>query len=300
MNTKNYFGGMEGGGTKFVCAVAARSKRIIDEVTIPTTTPNETLNHAIAFFRNYSRKLAAIGLAPFGPLDMQKDSPTYGCITDTPKPGWSGTDVLGLFRSKFKVPFTFDLDVGAAAFGEWVGVPDNRRLNSLVYVTIGTGIGAGVIANRHLVYGLVHPEVGHMRIPHDRKKDPFPGVCPFHGDCLEGLAGGLALGQRWREAARDLPDKHPAWDLEAGFIAAALVNMILTISPQRIVLGGGVMKRRLLFPLIRKKVQDLLNGYIPSPSILETIDQYIVPPALGDRSGVLGAIALAKARSKRK
>jgi fructokinase len=202
--------------------------------------------------------------------------------------------VVAAFQHNFDVPLAFDLDVNAAAFGEYSLIPENRGLESLVYFTIGTGIGAGVIINRKVAHGLTHPEAGHMRLPHDRKKDPFPGICPFHGDCFEGMASGPALALRWRKPADTLPDNHPAWDLEALYIAYALVNVILTLSPQRIVLGGGVMERQLLLPLIRGKVRRLLNGYLASPVLSGGMEEYIVPPALGKRSGVLGALALAK------
>jgi fructokinase len=290
MNEK-LFGGMEGGGTKFICAVGTGPDEMVEEIQFPTTTPEETLGRAIDFFRKHD--LAAIGLAPFGPLDLNPDSPMYGSITATPKPGWAGTNVLATFQDKFSLPMTVDLDVNAAAFGEYVLVEKNRGLDSLVYFTIGTGIGAGVIINRQLVHGLTHPEAGHVCIPHDWKTDPFPGNCPFHGDCFEGLANGPAIRARWGLPGEELPDDHPAWELEAGYIAATLVNVILTISPQRIVLGGGVMERRQLFPLIRGRVKELLNGYIASPVFTGTMDEYIVPPALGRRSGVLGAMAMA-------
>jgi fructokinase len=235
-----------------------------------------------------------MGLAPFGPLDLNPASPTYGSITATPKAGWSDTDILGRFRRHFDVPMAFDLDVNAAAFGEYFWLPENRGLDSLVYFTIGTGIGAGVIVNGKVVHGLTHPEAGHVRLPHDRQKDPFPGGCPFHGDCFEGLANGPAISKRWGQPAESLPDDHPAWDLEAGYIAAALANVICSLSPQRIVLGGGVMERRFLFSLIRNRVREILNGYIPSPVIAGTMELYIVPPGLGKRSGILGAMAMAK------
>jgi len=286
------YGGMEGGGTKFVCAVGSGKGKIIEEVRFPTTTPDETIGQAIAFFQKY--EVSAIGLASFGPLDLNTASPTFGSITATPKPGWAGTNVVAAFQRNFDVPLAFDLDVNAAAFGEYSLIPENRGLESLVYFTIGTGIGAGVIINRKVAHGLTHPEAGHMRLPHDRKKDPFPGICPFHGDCFEGMASGPALAHRWRKSAETLPDNHPAWELEALYIAYALVNVILTLSPQRIVLGGGVMERHLLLPLIRDKVRRLLNGYLASPVLSGGMEEYIVPPALGKRSGVLGALALAK------
>jgi fructokinase len=286
------YGGMEGGGTKFVCAVGSGKDKIVEEVRFPTTTPGETIGKAIAFFQKYD--VSAIGLASFGPLDLNKASPTFGSITATPKLGWTGINVVAAFQRKFDVPLAFDLDVNAAAFGEYYLIPENKGLESLVYFTIGTGIGAGVIINGKVAHGLTHPEAGHMRLPHDRKKDPFPGICPFHGDCFEGMASGPALAHRWRKPAETLPDNHPSWELEALYIAYAMVNVILTISPQRIVLGGGVMERTLLLPLIRAKVRRLLNGYLASPVLSGTMEEYIVPPALGKRSGVLGALALAK------
>jgi fructokinase len=283
---------MEGGGTKFICAVGSGKGEIVEEVRIATTTPEQTLNQAISFFRNFN--ISAIGLAPFGPLDLDPTSPSYGSITATPKPGWAGTNVVEAFQRVFDIPLAFELDVNAAAFGEYSLILDNQGLESLVYFTIGTGIGAGVIINGKVTHGLIHPEAGHMRLPHDHKKDPFPGTCPFHGDCFEGMASGPSLARRWRKPAETLPDNHPAWDQEALYIAYALVNVILMLSPQRIVLGGGVMEHLPLFPRIRGKVRGLLNGYLASPVFAGTMDEYIVPPALGRRSSVLGAMALAK------
>jgi len=293
MSDKRLFGGMEGGGTKFVCAVGSGPDEIVAEIRYPTTSPGETLAKALDFFGKFD--LAGIGLAPFGPLDLNPASPTYGSIAATPKPGWSWTNVLGAFRARFDLPLAFDLDVNAAAYGEYAWVPENQGLDSLVYFTIGTGIGAGILIGGRLVHGLTHPEAGHIRLPHDRAADPFPGSCPFHGDCFEGLANGPAITARWGQPSDGLPDEHPAWALEAGYIAHALVNMILTLSPQRIVLGGGVMKRMQLFPIIRHRVREILNGYVASPVIAGSMDEFIVPPALGGRSGVLGALALARA-----
>ena len=289
---KKLYGGMEGGGTKFVCAVGSGPDEIVEEVRFPTTTPVETLDLAIAFFQKYD--LSAIGLAPFGPLDLDPASPAYGSITATPKPGWAGTNVVAIFRRIFNIPLAFELDVNAAAFGEYAWIPENKELDSLVYFTIGTGINAGTIINGKVTHGLTHPEAGHMRLPHDRIEDPFPGICPFHGDCFEGMASGPALARRWRRPAELLPDNHTAWEQEAKYIAYALVNVILMLSPQRIVLGGGVMEHFPLFQSIRGKVQRLLNGYIASPLLTGTMEEYIVPPALGKRSGVLGALGLAK------
>lgn len=285
------YGGMEGGGTKFVCAVGTGPDEIIAETRFPTTTPEETLEQAIAFFKKY--KLAGIGLAPFGPLDLNPASPGYGSITATPKPGWSNANILGTFRKQFDLPMAFDLDVNAAAFGEFTWVPENQGLESLVYFTIGTGIGAGILFDGKVVHGLTHPEAGHVQLPHDRQKDPFAGVCPFHGDCFEGLANGPAIAKRWGLEAQSLPVNHPAWELEATYIAEALSATIYLVSPQRIVLGGGVMEQSQLFPLIRQKVCENLNSYIASPVITAGMDEYIVAPSLGKRSGILGAMAMA-------
>jgi fructokinase len=286
------YGSMEGGGTKFLCAVGTGPNKIIDEIRFSTSTPDETIDNAITFFTKYT--LSAIGLAPFGPLDLNPASPTFGFITATPKPNWSHTDILGRFRRYFDIPLAFDLDVNAAAFGEYHWLPENQGLESLVYFTIGTGIGAGIIVNGNVVHGLTHPEAGHIRLPHDQQRDPFKGNCPFHSDCFEGLANGPAIGKRWGQPAESLPEDHPAWSLEADYIAFALIAVICLLSPQRIVLGGGVMDRRQLFPLIRQKVRENLNNYISSPVITGTMNDFIVPPGLGKRSGILGAMAMAK------
>ena len=286
------YGGMEGGGTKFVCAVGTGPENIVDEARFPTTTPSETIAQAISFFKKH--RPTAIGIASFGPVDLNPASPTYGFITATPKAGWSQTDVLGRFQREFDLPLAFETDVNAAAYGEYIWIAENRDLESLVYFTIGTGIGAGILQNGCLVHGLTHPEAGHMRLPHDLTRDPFMGECPFHGDCFEGLANGPALALRWQQPAETLPMDHPAWDLEAEYIALALVNVICLLSPQRIILGGGVMQQAGLFPLIRKKAAELLNEYIVSPVIAGDMKDFIVPPGMGKRSGILGAMALAR------
>lgn len=284
-------GGIEAGGTKWVCAVADGADQIIALDTFPTTNPEETLGKAIAFFRGQER-VAAIGIGSFGPLDPDPNSPTWGYITTTPKPGWMDTDVAGTIGRAFGVPVGFDTDVNAAALGEhrWGAA---RGLDTFSYLTIGTGIGGGGMANGKLMHGLLHPEFGHIRIPHDLEADPYGGACPFHGDCLEGLAAGPAIEKRWGQRGETLPDDHPAWALEARYLALALVNLTCALSPQRIIMGGGVMAAH-LFPLLRREVQSLLNGYLQIPDLLSGIETYIVPPALGNRAGVLGAIALAQ------
>ena len=283
------YGGIEAGGTKFVCAVGS-SPDDVHETRFPTTMPEETINRAIAFFRE--QRVAAIGIASFGPIDLRFDSPTFGYITTTPKPGWANTDLAGAIKRALDVPVGFDTDVNVAALGEhrWGAA---RGLDSFIYLTIGTGIGGGGLSSGRLLHGLIHPEMGHIRLPHDFARDPFPGSCPYHGDCFEGLASGPALEKRWGQRAETLPADHPAWELQAHYLALALVNYVCTLSPQRIILGGGVMEQPQLFPLIRRAVQQLLNGYVPSPAIVENIDAYIVPPGLGKRAGVLGALALA-------
>jgi fructokinase len=285
-------GGLEAGGTKFVCAVGTGPDDIRAEARFATTTPDETIGQAIEFFRQHPG-LAAIGIAAFGPLDLNLRSPTYGHITATPKPGWTNTNLIGPFREAFSAPVGFDTDVNGAALGEWRWGAA-QGLDTALYLTIGTGIGGGALAGGKLLHGLVHPEMGHIRLPHDFQRDPFPGACPFHGDCFEGLASGPALEKRWGAKAETFGPEHPAWALEALYIALALTAFICTLSPQRIILGGGVMAQAHLFLLVRAEAQRLLNGYVQSPALIEHIDEYITPPKLGGRAGVLGAMALAE------
>lgn len=293
------YGGIEGGGTKFICAVGTSPDDIRRETRIPTTTPDETLDQAISFFKQAEMdfgRLSALGFASFGPIDPNPASPTYGFILPTPKPGWSNANVLGMLKSAFDLPMAFDLDVNGAALGEWTWGAA-QGLDTFMYLTVGTGIGGGLMANGKLLHGLLHPEMGHIPIPHDWKRDPFEGACPFHKDCFEGLASGPALEKRWGKKAETLPPDHPAWELEAHYIALALANYIYTLSPQRIIIGGGVGGRESLLPMICKNVQDILNGYVQSLAVTQNIAEYIVPPALGSRAGMLGAIALAAAAS---
>ena len=290
----SYYGGIEGGGSKFVCMVASGPTDIRAETRFPTTNPAETLGRAVAFFKQQAQQLtlSAVGVASFGPLSLDSTMPTFGQITNTIKPGWANTAIVGMLEAELNIPVIIDTDVNAAAFAEyWWGAA--QALDPILYVTVGTGIGGGVVCRGKALHGLMHPEIGHMLIPHDRKLDSFSGVCPFHQDCFEGLASGTAMRQRWGQPAEMLPDDHPAWKIEAYYIALALANLILSFSPRRIVVGGGVMHHADLFPLVRRNVRQFLNGYIQSPQIIESIDQYIVPPALGNHAGVLGAIALA-------
>ncbi len=289
------YGGIEAGGTKMVCAVGSGPEDMRAEVRFPTTTPDETLGQIITFFQEQQREtpLAALGIGAFGPLSPDPAAPDYGFITSTPKPGWAMVDVAGTIGRALSLPVGFDTDVNVAALGEarWGAA---QGLTSFLYLTVGTGIGGGGLYNGRLMHGLLHPEMGHILLPHNRVADPFPGVCPYHGDCLEGLASGPAMKARWGAAADTLPLDHPAWALEAHYIALACVNFICTLSPQRIIIGGGVMSQGHLFPLIQQEVKSLLNGYVQAPAILQHLDIYIVPPALGNQAGVLGAIALAE------
>ncbi len=290
------YGAIEAGGTKFVCAVGSGPDDLRAETRFPTTMPGETIGRAIAFFeaqRAAHGPLAALGIASFGPVDLDRASPRYGYITSTPKPGWQYADLVGPLARALGVPVGFDTDVNGAALGEWRWGAA-QGLTTFLYLTIGTGIGGGGMVNGRLLHGLTHPEMGHMLIPHDRARDPFDGVCPYHGDCLEGLASGVAIGRRWNRPAAELGPEHPAWALEARYLALGLVNLIVTLSPQRLILGGGVMEQPQLFSLVRADVQRLLAGYVESPALAEAIDSYIVPPGLGNRAGVLGAIALAQ------
>ena len=276
-------GGVEAGGTKFVCAIG-RADTIVAETRVATTSPAETLAAAITFFKSHG-PLAALGVASFGPIDLVTRSPSYGFITTTPKAGWAHTDIVGPLRRALGIPVAFDTDVNAAALAEqrWGAA---RDVASVVYVTVGTGIGGGAVVNGRPVHGLVHPEMGHARIPHDRAVDPFEGACPRHGDCWEGLAAAPALAARWGRPPESLPDDHPAWDLEARYLALGLVNVMLTLSPERVVLGGGVMSRPGLLERVGTHGSALLGGYVRSAEI--------VAPELGKRSGVLGALALAE------
>ena len=278
------YGGVEAGGTKFVCAIGSGPEDL-ERTSFPTTMPEETIARAIAFFRDRA-PLRSLGIASFGPVDPNPRSETYGYITSTPKEGWRNTDIAGMLGRALGVRVGFDTDVNAAALAEsqWGSA---RGLDDVVYITVGTGIGGGALAGGRLVHGLLHPEMGHMRLPHDLTADPYTGVCPYHGDCLEGLASGPAIEKRWGLPARELPAGHPAWRLEARYLAAGVVNMVCTLSPRRVIMGGGVMEQQQLFPMIREEVAAMLNGYVAAPEI--------GPPALGKDAGVLGAIALAMA-----
>ncbi|MGB3300167.1 MAG: ROK family protein, partial [Phormidesmis sp.] len=292
------FGGIEAGGTKFVCAVGTGPSDVRAFVRIPTTTPAETISRVIDFFGQQIKRegpLDAVGIGAFGPVDLRPSSSTFGWFLNTPKPGWQQVDFAGVIERELRVPVGFDSDVNAAALGEYCW-GNAQGLETFIYLTVGTGIGGGGMVGGQLIHGLLHPEMGHVFIPRDRTTDPFAGVCPFHQDCLEGLASGVAIEKRWGQEAASLPVDHPAWTLEAQYLTAGLINYILTLSPERIIMGGGVMEQQQLFGLIHTQVRKQLNGYLDVPKITHDIENYIVPPKLGSRAGIMGAFALAQQR----
>jgi fructokinase len=287
------FGGIEAGGTKFVCGIGTGPGDLI-KAQFVTSDPELTLARVVDFFREQAGdELEPVGIGSFGPVDLDLTSPTYGYITSTPKVRWQNFDLAGTISRELGVPVGFDTDVNAAMLGEaqWGAA---QGLSDALYLTIGTGIGGGVLAHGQVVHGLVHPEIGHLRIPHDVSDDPFPGSCPYHGNCLEGLASGPAMEERWNAPPGNLPLDHVAWILEAHYLSLALVNIALTLSPQRILLGGGVMQQSHLFPMIRQEFARLLNGYVRHPDILDHLDEYIQPARLGGDAGILGALVLAQ------
>jgi fructokinase len=284
------FGSIEAGGTKFVCGIGGRNGEIYERISFPTTTPQETIKQVVSFFNQ--KNIEAIGIGSFGPIDLNKASETYGYITSTPKPYWNNFDFIGEMKKHFSVPIGFDTDVNGAALGEskWGAA---TGLDSCIYMTVGTGIGVGAMTEGKLLHGLLHPEMGHIMIRR-HPQDQFEGSCPYHRDCLEGMASGPSIEKRWRKVGSELSNDKTVWEIESYYLAQAIANYILILSPKKIILGGGVMKQEQLFPLIRKEVVNLLNGYIQSNEILEEIDSYIVPPGLGDNAGLAGAIALAQ------
>ena len=279
---------IEAGGTKFICGIGNEKGEIFEKISIPTTVPEETMKKVIEYFKE--KEFEAMGIGSFGPIDPVKSSETYGCISKTPKPHWSDYNIVGELKKNFNVPMEFDTDVNGAALGEslWGA---GKGLNNVMYITVGTGIGAGAVVNGKMLQGLTHPEMGHISIKRN-ENDKYKGKCPFHSDCLEGLASGPAIEERWGEKGYNLEDKNEVWELEAYYLAQALVNYILILSPERIIMGGGVMKQKHMFPLIRKNVKEFLNGYVHKKEILEDIDNYIVYPGLEENAGLMGSLAL--------
>lgn len=284
------YGGIELGGTKMVCGIADEAMNIIDRFVIDTTTPNETLTKLYEYFKD--KNVSSLGIASFGPVDLNKNSDTYGYITTTPKPNWNNTNVLKYFES-LNVPIGFDTDVNGSCLGE-VMHGAGKSLSNVIYGTIGTGIGFGVYLNNELIHGLMHPETGHMLInKHELDKD-FKGPCPYHENCLETLASGPSIESRYHKKAYDLYDNEDVWKLEAYYLGQAISNCITMYSPERIILGGGVMHTPGLIELVRKETLKNLNNYIKKDEIINKIDEYIVLPKLEDNAGLIGAVELGK------
>lgn len=281
-------GALEAGGTKMVCAIGNEKGDILKREVFPTTTPWETMPPMIAFFKKEG--IEALGIGCFGPINPGKGTPKYGFITSTPKLAWQDFDIVGEFERALHCPVGFDTDVNAAALGEaYYGI--TKGLQNSIYMTIGTGIGVGVYAEGRLMHGMMHPEAGHILI-HRHPADTYEGCCPFHKDCLEGLAAGPALEKRWGSKGATLTDKSEVWEMESYYIAQACVNYAMILSPERIVLGGGVMKQPALLPLIREKFTELLAGYIRTDEIADA-EHYIVAASLEDNQGVMGCLSLA-------
>lgn len=282
------YGALEAGGTKMVCALGNENGEILDRVSIPTVTPEETLPKLVGYFKG--KDIAALGIGCFGPIDLNRSSATYGSITTTPKIAWRNCDIVGTMKKALGVPVGFDTDVNGSMLGEatWGCA---KGLETAIYITIGTGIGVGVMANGRLLHGMQHPEGGHI-ILKSHPEDTYKGKCPYHGTCLEGMAAGPAIEERWGKKGVELADNLKVWEFESYYIAQALVDYIMILSPQKIILGGGVMHQEHLLPMIRKKTVELLNGYILSKEI-ENIEDYIVLPSLDDNQGIMGAVKLA-------
>jgi fructokinase len=289
-------GAIEAGGTKFVCSVGDMDFNVIDLIEIPTTFPTETMKKVKEFFTQYS--IQALGVGSFGPADINPDSANYGCITTTPKEQWQHFNIISSLRDHFDIPMVFDTDVNMAAMGEAkFGAAQN--VNSCIYVTIGTGIGVGAVINGKMLQGLSHPEMGHI-VVRRHWKDHFEGSCPFHRDCLEGLASGPAIEKRWNQKAFLLENQSEVWEIEGYYIAQALMTYILTLSPEKIILGGGVMRQRQILPIIYKHLQATNNHYLSFPQLEDQISDYIVTPGIEGLSAIKGAFYLAKSNLESK
>lgn len=282
-------GALEAGGTKMVCAIGNEKGEIFEKISIPTKTPETTMPEMIQWFK--AKKIEALGIGCFGPIDPDKDSPTYGYITSTPKLAWKDYNIVGAFEEQLCCPVGFDTDVNGSALGE-VTFGQAKGKKNIVYLTVGTGIGAGVYAEGKLLHGMLHPEAGHI-LMRRREDDHYEGKCPYHKTCLEGLAAGPAIEERWGKKGIELQERDEVWDLEAYYLAQALTDYILILAPQLIILGGGVMHQEQLFTRIRSYVKEMLNGYIKTKE-LEDIDHYIVPASLHDDQGIMGALELGR------
>ncbi|PKM94385.1 MAG: fructokinase [Firmicutes bacterium HGW-Firmicutes-1] len=283
------YGAIEAGGTKIICAVGNEQGEVFNLIRLDTLTPDVTMPKIIEYFKE--NQVESIGIGTFGPAGVNPDAANFGYILDTPKLPWAHFNFLGALKEHFDIPMNFDTDVNGAALAEhqW-GAAQN--VNSCIYITVGTGIGGGAFVNGKLLHGLLHPEMGHFLIPR-HPQDQFEGVCPFHGNCLEGMASGPSIEKRWGQKAYLLDAAHPAWEMEAYYLAQGVLTYIMILSPERIILGGGVMGQKHLLDMVRKNVQELLKEYIKVPQLEGDIDQYIVSPQLGENAGTYGALALA-------
>jgi fructokinase len=289
------YGAIEGGGTKFVCAVGHSATDVHESIVVPTSDPESTLRACVDFFAAAERKfgpLGALGFGCFGPLDLRMESSTHGHILATPKPAWSGVNLLAPLHSRFGVPIAIDTDVATAALAEW-RLGAGRGFGSVAYVTVGSGIGADVAPHDKLMSRLMHPEMGHLSVRRDAR-DAFVGVCPFHGDCLEGLASGPAIYKRWGCELAKLPAQHEAWSIIGGYLGQLAATIALMLSVECIIFGGGVMASGLLLPHIRAAAAASLNGYLQPLSHAGVLDSYITAPVLGGRAGIVGALLLAE------
>ncbi len=282
------YGSIEAGGTKFVCAIGNSKLEILERVSFPTTNPDETMKQVVAFFKQYQTQLASIGVGSFGPIDIHHDSATYGHITSTPKLAWQNFDFVGTLKKYFNIPIAWTTDVNAACYGEYVA-GNGKGLTSVVYYTVGTGIGGGALQNGAFVEGFSHPEMGHMLVKR-HPEDTFLGNCPFHQDCLEGMAAGPALEKRTGTKGENLLAEDPVWEIEADYIAQCAYNTTLMFAPDIIIFGGGVMKQDHMKKKVQEKFAKLVNHYVTTPAV----EEYIVTPKLGNNAGTIGCLALAQ------
>ena len=279
-------GALEAGGTKMVCAVGREDGTILEQMSIPTTTPEETLPKIVSYCKD--KEIQALGVAAFGPVDLDPSSDTYGYILNTPKLAWRNKDLLGGLK-ELGVPMGLDTDVNGSCLGEMT-YGCAKGLDSVIYLTIGTGIGVGVGINGRPLHGMLHPEGGHILL-NIHRDDPKGCICPNHANCFEGLACGPSIEARWGRKAAELADRAEVWELESYYIAHVLTDFIMILSPRRIILGGGVMHQEQLFPLIRAKVKEMIGGYLDTRE-LKDMDSYIVPASLHDDQGIMGCIKL--------
>lgn len=286
------YGSIEAGGTKFVCAVGNKRLEVLEKASFPTTTPEETMHAVENFFKPFEKDLESIGIGSFGPIDIHPESETYGYITSTPKLAWQNFDFVGTLKQQFDLPIAWTTDVNAACYGEYVQ-GNGKEMRSVVYYTIGTGIGGGALQNGIFINGFSHPEMGHMVVKRD-PQDDFSGNCPFHHDCLEGLAAGPAIKKRFGKSGYELPNDHPFWEIESDYIAQCAYNTTLILSPDVIIFGGGVMQQEHLIEKVRRKFEKRLNHYVKTPDL----NVYLTTPKLGNNAATIGCLALAKKKKE--